>query len=121
MCQDEVYKVYKDISMFKSMIHRQGRLKSEQKCRQVDYTACLCPPLHFRAGAHQWIRAPSLTLSSTICITNFSSPPGYTISMAVPPQAVFGLEAASDMEPKNGGLHLKSMTRRETAPVAVEQ
>ena len=56
---------------------------------------------------YQCTRAPSRTLSSTMCMMKASSPPGYTISAAVPPQAVLGLESASDMEEKNGGLHLR--------------
>lgn len=40
-----------------------------------------------------------------------SSPPGKIISASVPPHAVFGFESASDIDEKNGGLHLRKGRR----------
>jgi len=41
---------------------------------------------------------------------NANSPPGNTISVSVPPHAVFGLESASDSDEKKGGLHLNRIS-----------
>ena len=48
----------------------------------------------------------SARLSETMRITKDSSPPGHTISAAVPEKAVAGFWPASSMLAKKGGLHI---------------